>query len=274
MLGFDYGYSLAEPNMLIMWEAQFGDFVNGAQVIIDQFLASSESKWGRACGLVMMLPHGQEGAGPEHSSARLERFLQNCAEDNMQVAYCTTAAQHFHILRRQMHRKFRKPLILMTPKGHLRSKQASSDIQDFVSGRFREILVDPSPKKSRRVVITTGKIAHELNDRIAAEKLEDIAVVRIEQLYPLNEAMLKKTIKGFDPGVEFIWCQEEPQNMGAWSFIEPALRHLLGHEVKYAGREAAASPAPGSMALFQLEQEQLIAAALGIAARKLAKGAH
>ncbi|MBA3938379.1 MAG: 2-oxoglutarate dehydrogenase E1 component [Planctomycetes bacterium] len=274
VLGFDYGYSLAEPNMLIIWEAQFGDFVNGAQVIIDQFLCSSESKWGRACGLVMMLPHGQEGAGPEHSSARLERFLQNCAEDNMQVAYCTTAAQHYHILRRQMHRSFRKPLILMTPKGHLRSKQASSDIQDFVSGRFREILIDPAPKKAKRAVITTGKIAHELNDRIAADKIEDVAVVRIEQLYPLNEAMLKKTIKGFDPGVEFVWCQEEPQNMGAWTFIEPALRHLLGHEIKYAGREAAASPAPGSMALFQLEQEQLIAAALGITARKLAKGAH
>ena len=274
VLGFDYGYSISEPKMLIIWEAQFGDFVNGAQVIIDQFLTSSESKWGRVSGLVMMLPHGQEGMGPEHSSARLERFLQACAEDNMQVAYCSTAAQHFHILRRQMMLGFRKPLILMTPKSHLRSKVASSDFQDFVSGRFREVLVDPSTKKARRVVITCGKIAHELIERIATEKIDDIAVVRIEQLYPLNEALLKKILEGFDPGAEFIWCQEEPQNMGAWTFIAPALRHLLGKEVRYAGREAAASPAPGSSALFQLEQEQLIAAALGIEARKPTTGHH
>ena len=274
VLGFDYGYSLSEPNMLIMWEAQFGDFVNGAQVIIDQFLASSESKWGRVCGLVMMLPHGQEGMGPEHSSARLERFLQACAEDNFQVAYCTTAAQHFHILRRQMHRKFRKPLILMTPKGHLRSKAASSDFQDLVSERFREILVDPSPKPARRVVVTTGKIAHELNERISQDKLEDVAVVRVEQLYPLHEQLLTKVLKGFGERYELVWCQEEPQNMGAWSFIAPALRHLTGKEPLYAGREAAASPAPGSAALFQLEQEQLLSAALGIAARKLTKAHH
>jgi 2-oxoglutarate dehydrogenase E1 component len=274
VLGFDYGYSLSEPNMLIMWEAQFGDFVNGAQVIIDQFLASSESKWGRVCGLVMMLPHGQEGMGPEHSSARLERFLQACAEDNLQVAYCTTAAQHFHILRRQMHRKFRKPLILMTPKGHLRSKAASSDFQDLVSGRFREVLVDPSPKPTRRVVVTTGKIAHELNDRIIQEKLEDVSVVRIEQLYPLHEQLLTKIMKGFGEKYELVWCQEEPQNMGAWTFIAPALRHLTGKEPIYAGREAAASPAPGSAALFQLEQEQLLSTALGVAARKMVKAHH
>ena len=274
VLGFDYGYSLSEPTMLIMWEAQFGDFVNGAQVIIDQFLASSESKWGRVCGLTMMLPHGQEGMGPEHSSARLERFLQACAEDNLQVAYCTTAAQHFHILRRQMHRKFRKPLILMTPKGHLRSKAASSDIQDLISGRFREVLVDPSPKPARRVVVTTGKIAHELNDRIAQDKIEDVSIVRIEQLYPLHEQLLSKVLKGFGERYELVWCQEEPQNMGAWTFIAPALRHITGKEPIYTGREAAASPAPGSAALFQLEQEQLISSALGISARKLAKAHH
>jgi 2-oxoglutarate dehydrogenase E1 component len=271
VLGFDYGYSLSEPNMLIMWEAQFGDFVNGAQVIIDQFLTSSESKWGRVSGLVMMLPHGQEGMGPEHSSARLERFLQACAEGNLQVAHCTTAAQHFHILRRQMHRKFRKPLILMTPKGHLRSKQASSDLQDLVSGRFREILVDPSPKPPRRVVICSGKIAHELHDRIVQDQIEDIAVVRIEQLYPLHEEMLAKVFAGFGSASEFVWCQEEPENMGAWTFIAPYLRKLLSRSIPYTGREAAASPAPGSSALFQLEQEQLIAAALGIAARKPTK---
>ncbi|MBA3697849.1 MAG: 2-oxoglutarate dehydrogenase E1 component [Planctomycetes bacterium] len=274
VLGFDYGYSISEPKMLIIWEAQFGDFVNGAQVIIDQFLSSSESKWGRVSGLVMMLPHGQEGMGPEHSSARLERFLQACAEDNMQVAYCSTAAQHFHILRRQMMRGFRKPLILMTPKSHLRSKIASSDFQDFVGGRFREVLIDPSPKKAKRVVIATGKVVHDLNERIAADKIEDVTVVRVEQLYPLHERMLKKALSGFDPGVEFVWCQEEPQNMGAWSYIAPALRHMLGKDIRYAGREAAASPAPGSSALFQLEQEQLISSALGIEARKLTKGHH
>ncbi len=275
VLGFDYGYSLAEPNMLITWEAQFGDFVNGAQVIIDQFLSSSESKWGRASGLVMMLPHGQEGAGPEHSSARLERFLQACAEDNMQVAYCTTAAQHFHILRRQMHRKMRKPLILMTPKSHLRSKQAASDFVEFSEGRFHEILPDPNADKVdastvKRVVLTSGKVAHELLERRNEEKLNHIAVIRIEQLYPLHEEELVRILSAY-PKAEFVWCQEEPQNMGAWFFIEPHLRRLLRQEITYAGREAAASPAPGSMSLFTIEQEALISAALGTLARKPAK---
>jgi 2-oxoglutarate dehydrogenase E1 component len=187
VLGFDYGYTMAEPNMLIMWEAQFGDFANGAQVIIDQFIASAESKWQISSGLVMLLPHGQEGAGPEHSSARLERFLQLCAEDNIQVAYCTTAAQHFHILRRQMKRKVRKPLILMTPKSHLRSKAASSDFNEFVSGRFHEILPDAQvadAKKITRVVLTSGKIAHELIERRNDEGQDHVAIIRIEQLYP------------------------------------------------------------------------------------------
>ena len=277
VLGFDYGYSLAEPNMLIIWEAQFGDFVNGAQVIIDQFLSSSESKWGRFSGLVMMLPHGQEGAGPEHSSARLERFLQASAEDNLQVAYCTTAAQHFHILRRQMLRKVRKPLILMTPKSHLRSKQAASDFSEFVTGRFHELLADPNAgqadhhKQVKRVVFATGKIAHELLSRRDEEKMAHIAIIRIEQLYPLHEAMLTQLLKPYGKQVDIVWCQEEPQNMGAWTFIEPYLRRLTGKEVTYAGREAAASPAPGSMSLFSIEQESLIAAALGLVARKVAK---
>ena len=273
VLGFDYGYSLAEPNMLIIWEAQFGDFANGAQVIFDQFLASSESKWGRASGITVMLPHGQEGAGPEHSSARLERWLQLCAEDNMQVAYCTTAAQHFHILRRQMLRKVRKPLILMTPKSHLRSKQAASDFNEFVTGRFQEILPDPSAdaKQVKRVVLCTGKIGHELIDRRNEEKMGHIAVLRIEQLYPLHEELLAQLLKPFGKGAEFVWCQEEPQNMGSWSFIEPYLRRLTGKDIAYAGREAAASPAPGSLALFNIEQEALIASALGITARKLSK---
>ena len=277
VLGFDYGYSLVEPNMLIIWEAQFGDFANGAQVIFDQFLASSESKWGRASGITVMLPHGQEGAGPEHSSARLERWLQLCAEDNMQVAYCTTAAQHFHILRRQVLRKVRKPLILMTPKSHLRSKQASSDFNEFVEGRFQEILPDPNAgqpdhhKQVKRVVLCSGKIGHELIDRRNEEKMAHIAVIRIEQIYPLHEELLKQLLKPYGKGVEVVWCQEEPQNNGAWTFIEPALRHLTGKDVPYHGRETAASPAPGSMALFSIEQESLIASALGIAARKISK---
>ena len=274
VMGFDYGYSLSEPNMLIIWEAQFGDFVNGAQVIIDQFLASSESKWGRFSGLVLMLPHGQEGAGPEHSSARLERFLQACAEDNMQVAYCTTAAQHFHILRRQQLRKVRKPLILMTPKSHLRSKQAASDFSEFVNGRFHEVLPDPAAssadhaKQVKRVVLCTGKIAHELLDRRNEEHLAHIAVIRIEQLYPLHEELLTGILNTYGKGVDIVWCQEEPQNMGTWSFIEPYLRRLTGKNIAYAGREAAASPAPGSLSLFGIEQETLIAAALGMVARK------
>ena len=273
VLGFDYGYSLSEPKMLILWEAQFGDFVNGAQVIIDQFLTSSESKWGRVSGLVMMLPHGQEGMGPEHSSARLERFLQACAEDNMQVAYCSTAAQHFHILRRQMLRKFRKPLVLMTPKSHLRSKQASSDFSEFTSGSFQEMLPDKeaTPSKVTRLVLCTGKIAHDLFDRRSEEHIDNVAIIRIEQLYPLHEDLLMKVIKPYAKA-EIIWCQEEPQNMGAWGFIEPYLRRLTGKEITFAGREGAASPAPGSSILFQMEQETLIAAALGITARKPKKG--
>ncbi len=277
VLGFDYGYSLAEPNMLIMWEAQFGDFVNGAQVIIDQFIAASESKWGRASGLVLMLPHGQEGQGPEHSSARPERFLQLCAEDNIQVAYCSTAAQHFHILRRQLKRDVRKPLILMTPKGHLRSKAAASVLADFVSGRFHEILVDPSPKgaKTTRVVLCTGKIAHELLDRRSEDGLDHVAIIRIEQLYPLHEALLAESLAPYlAAGAELVWCQEEPQNAGAWTFIEPALRHLAQREIAFAGREPAASPAPGSMKLHLLEQERLIAAALGTKERKTIKLGH
>ncbi|MCK6490762.1 MAG: 2-oxoglutarate dehydrogenase E1 component [Planctomycetes bacterium] len=272
VLGFDYGYTLAEPNMLIIWEAQFGDFVNGAQVIIDQFIAAAESKWGMGSGLVLMLPHGQEGAGPEHSSARPERFLQLCAEDNIQVAHCTTAAQHFHILRRQVRSKVRKPLILMTPKSHLRSKQASSDLAEFTSGHFQEIIPDRSvdPAKVKRVVLCTGKVFHDLSDRRAEEKLGNVALVRIEQLYPLHEQLLAEVMKPY-AGAELVWCQEEPQNQGAWTFIEPALRHLLKREIPYAGRESASSPAPGSMLLFQIEQEQLIAKALGIEARKPSK---
>jgi 2-oxoglutarate dehydrogenase E1 component len=273
VLGFDYGYTLAEPNMLIIWEAQFGDFVNGAQVIIDQFLAASESKWGLGSGLVLMLPHGQEGAGPEHSSARPERFLQLCAEDNIQVAHCTSAAQHFHILRRQVRRQIRKPLILMTPKSHLRSKQASSDFSEFVNGRFHEVLADPTADAAKvtRVVLCSGKVAHDLTDRRNEEKLDHVAIVRLEQLYPLHEDLLKQVVARYAKASELVWCQEEPANQGAWFFIEPHLRRLFKRDIPYTGREAAASPAPGSNLLFQIEQEHLVAEALGIQARKITK---
>jgi 2-oxoglutarate dehydrogenase E1 component len=277
VLGFDYGYSISEPNMLIMWEAQFGDFVNGAQVVIDQFITSAESKWGRDAGIVMLLPHGYEGMGAEHSSARLERFLQSCAENNIQVAYCSTAAQHFHILRRQMKRNFRKPLVLMTPKGHLRSKQASSDWSDFVNGSFHEFLGDGEvkPADTRRVVFCTGKISHELMDRRRDEKLNDVAIIRVEQLYPFNdEAFMQVVTPYLASAKEIVWCQEEPQNMGAWFFMEPRLRKLLKQDIAYAGREAAAAPAPGSHAIYAREQEDLIAGGLGIPARKSLKAAH
>lgn len=277
VMGFDYGYAIAEPNMLIMWEAQFGDFVNGAQTIIDQFLTSAESKWGRDCGLVMLLPHGYEGMGAEHSSARLERFLQLSAEDNIQVAYCSTAAQHFHILRRQMKRSFRKPLILMTPKGHLRSKQASSAWEDFTTGGFHEILADPEVEaaKAKRLVLCTGKIAHELMDRRRDEKLDHVAIVRIEQLFPFHEEQFMAVLKPYlAHAKDIVWCQEEPQNMGAWSFIEPRLRRLLKTDIPYIGREAAAAAAPGSHAIYAREQEDTVAGGLGIPARKSLKAAH
>jgi 2-oxoglutarate dehydrogenase E1 component len=275
VLGFDYGYSLSEPNMLIVWEAQFGDFVNGAQVIIDQFLTSAESKWGRLSGLVMMLPHGQEGQGPEHSSARLERFLQQCGDGNIQVANCTTSAQHFHILRRQLHRKVRKPLVLMTPKGHLRSKAASSDFDEFVKGRFHEVIGDPAVpgSKAKRVVVTTGKVHHELAERRTEEGRDDIALLRIEQLYPLHETLLAETLAPYAKA-DLVWCQDEPQNMGAWSYIAPHLERIAGRKPLYAGREAAASPAPGSALLFAVEQESLISSALGVTAKKVTKAKH
>ncbi|MHC5068046.1 MAG: 2-oxoglutarate dehydrogenase E1 component, partial [Planctomycetota bacterium] len=270
VLGFDYGYSLAEPNMLIIWEAQFGDFVNGAQVIIDQFITSSEAKWGRVSGLVMMLPHGQEGAGPEHSSARLERFLESCAEDNIQVAYCTTAAQHFHILRRQMHRDFRKPLILMTPKGHLRSTEASSSLDELIDGRFLEVIGDAkfttkrAANKVKRVVLCTGKVAHELIATRDSSAKDDTAIVRIEQLYPWPEEQLQAIIDQFSKLEEVVWCQEEPQNFGAWRFVERRLRRLLGRDLRYAGRKACSVAAPGSKRQFTVEQQALLHDAIGI----------
>jgi len=261
VLGFDYGYSLNYPDLLCMWEAQFGDFANGAQVIIDQFIASAESKWQRPSGLTLLLPHGYEGQGPEHSSARLERFLQLCAEDNIQVCNLTTPAQYFHVLRRQMKRAFKKPLVLMTPKSMLRLEAAASKVEDFTSDRFHEILPGPlgdSPEKVKRVIFSSGKVYYDLLKFRDEQKLGNAALIRIEQLYPLDEAQIKKCIAPFTNAKTFVWCQEESQNMGAWSFIGWQLRRLLGTYIWYAGRAASASPAVGSLGLHKREQKLII----------------
>jgi 2-oxoglutarate dehydrogenase E1 component len=268
VLGFDYGYSLNYPDLLCVWEAQFGDFVNGAQTIIDQFIVSAESKWQRPSGIVLLLPHGYEGQGPEHSSARLERFLQLCAEDNIQVCNLTTAAQYFHLLRRQMKRNFIKPLVIMTPKSLLRAKFASSPAEEFINGRFEEILgssgtVGPAGKM-KRIILCSGKVYYDLVDYRTKRKIDNAAIIRIEQLYPLAEKKLREMIKPFPKGAKIIWCQEEPQNMGAWSFIEPRLRTMFCREIGYAGRNASASPAVGALARHKREQAALVADAFSI----------
>jgi 2-oxoglutarate dehydrogenase E1 component len=261
VLGFDYGYSLDYPNMLCLWEAQFGDFSNGAQTIIDQFIASAESKWQRPSGITLLLPHGYEGQGPEHSSGRLERFLQLCAEENMQVCNLTTAAQYFHVLRRQMKRDFIKPLIIMTPKSLLRAEFASSRAEEFTKGRFEEILgsAEAGPaSKTKRVILCSGKVYYDLINYRAEKKIDNAAIIRVEQLYPLHEKKLKTMVGSFPKTAQLVWCQEEPQNMGAWTFIEPRLRKLFERGIAYAGRDASASPAVGSLALHKREQAALV----------------
>ena len=273
VLGFEYGYSIADPRTLVLWEAQFGDFANGAQVIIDQFIASGEAKWLRASGLVMLLPHGYEGQGPEHSSARLERYLQLCAEDNMQVANCTTPANYFHILRRQMHRDFRKPLVIVTPKSLLRHKMAVSNLADFSGdSHFMRILSDPSAPADtevKRLVLCSGKVVYDLID--ARDKAGDrnTAIVRVEQLYPFPSEPLVARIKRMTNLEEVVWAQEEPKNNGGWSFVEPLIEQCLAEagvrpsRPVYAGRAASASPATGLAKRHAAEQMALIAEALG-----------
>jgi 2-oxoglutarate dehydrogenase E1 component len=273
VLGFEYGYSLADPKTLVCWEAQFGDFANGAQTIIDQFIASGEAKWLRASGLVMLLPHGFEGQGPEHSSARLERYLQLCAEDNMQVANCTTPANYFHILRRQLLRPFRKPLVMMTPKSLLRHKLAVSKLEDFVGdSHFKRILSDlnpPSQGETRRLVLCSGKLGYELMEARDAAGTPGVEIVRIEQLYPFPSEPLIKRLEAMPNLEEVIWAQEEPQNNGAWFFVEDLLECCLdeagfkGKRARYAGRPPAASPATGLAKRHASEQAALIADALG-----------
>jgi 2-oxoglutarate dehydrogenase E1 component len=267
VLGFDYGYSLDYPKMLCLWEAQFGDFSNGAQTIIDQFIVSAESKWQRPSGIVLLLPHGYEGQGPEHSSARLERFLQACAEDNIQVCNLTTAAQYFHVLRRQMKRDFIKPLIIMTPKSLLRAKFASSPADEFTQGRFEEILGSPevgASTKVKRIILCSGKVYYDLLNYRTQRRIEDAAIIRIEQLYPLAEKKLREMLKPFPKSAKYVWCQEESENMGAWTFIEPRLRTIFCTEIAYAGREASASPAVGALARHKREQARLVADAFSV----------
>ena len=281
VLGFEYGYSLAEPNALVLWEAQFGDFANGAQVIIDQFISSGERKWLRMSGLVLLLPHGYEGQGPEHSSARLERYLQLCAEDNWQIANCTTPANYFHILRRQLHRQFRKPLVLMTPKSLLRHKRVVSTLAQLGPGSsFHRLLWDDAqflpgqiiklaPDDAiRRVVICSGKVYYDLYDEREKQGLNDIYLLRIEQLYPFPARALIHELSRFKDA-EMVWCQEEPKNMGAWSFIEPNLEWVLDHigarhrRVRYAGRPSSAATATGMMSKHVHELKALLEEALG-----------
>jgi 2-oxoglutarate dehydrogenase E1 component len=281
ILGFEYGYSLAEPNALTLWEAQFGDFANGAQVIFDQFLSSGERKWLRMSGLVCLLPHGYEGQGPEHSSARLERFLQLSAEDNWQVANCTTPANYFHILRRQLHRKFRKPLILMTPKSLLRHKRVVSRLEDFMpeSGFHRLLWDDAETGGStlklkpdndiKRVVLCSGKVYYDLLDARDAAGRDDVYLMRVEQLYPFPARALIHELGRFK-FAEIVWCQEEPKNMGAWAFMDANIEWVLNHlgyihrRPRYAGRQASASTATGLLSQHIKEQTALVADALGL----------
>jgi 2-oxoglutarate dehydrogenase E1 component len=267
VLGFEYGFSSADPRNLVIWEAQFGDFANGAQVIIDQFISSAESKWQRMSGLVMLLPHGYEGQGPEHSSARLERYLQLCAENNLQVCNLTTPAQYFHALRRQMHRTFRKPLIIMSPKSLLRHKLCVSSPRDLTEGTFQPVLseIDPiEPAPTRRVLFCSGKVYYDLLAARRDRDIHDIAIIRVEQLYPFPEKEIVAALAPYAGAREVLWVQEEPWNMGAWHEMYRRLRRAIGDSraLGYAGRDAAASPAVGSYKIHSAEAAELINNAL------------
>jgi len=282
VLGFEHGYTLSEPTTLVVWEAQFGDFANGAQVIIDQFITTGERKWSKASGLVMLLPHGYEGQGPEHSSARLERFLQLCAKENIQVMNCTTPANYFHALRRQIHRDFRKPLIIMTPKSLLRNKRCISNIEDFTKkNTFHRVLQDHAElkgygliklkkdKQIKKVVLCSGKIYFDLLEAREKIKNDKVFFIRVEQLYPFPVKTLAKELKRFKKNAKFYWCQEEPQNMGAWNtsrdYIEWTLNHIKAEnrDINYIGREPAASPATGYLKKHLAQQKEIIEKVLG-----------
>ncbi|MBS9450280.1 2-oxoglutarate dehydrogenase E1 component [Xylella fastidiosa subsp. multiplex] len=266
VMGFEYGYSTTDPNTLCIWEAQFGDFANGAQVVIDQFIAAGEVKWGRISGLSLFLPHGYEGQGPEHSSARLERFLQLCALENMLVCVPTTPAQAFHMIRRQMRMSTRKPLVVMTPKSLLRHKLAVSTLDELANGKFQHIIPDDAadPKHVKRIVMCAGKVYYDILENQQKRSQNDVAIIRIEQLYPFPRALLASELKRFNKATDVVWCQEEPQNQGAWYQIKHHLQAVLAHgqRLHYAGRSSSPSPAVGHMAEHMAEQESLVADAL------------
>ena len=267
VLGFEFGYTVADPETLVLWEAQFGDFCNGAQIMIDQFISTGEEKWGQPNGLVMLLPHGQEGQGPEHSSARMERFLGLCARDNMQVVNCTTPAQYFHVLRRQMRggadgRGMRKPLIIFTPKSLLRHPRAVSTFDEITGGGFQEVLCETPSPDVKRLVFCTGKVYYDLLAERDKRGVKHVAIARLEQIYPFNDGRVKQILSGFDAQLELVWLQEEPKNMGPWRFINEDFA-ALGRAITYAGRAANASPAPGSKKRHDAEQQEIIERALG-----------
>jgi 2-oxoglutarate dehydrogenase E1 component len=263
-LGFEYGYSLLAPDALVLWEAQFGDFANGAQVIIDQFIASSESKWGRTSQLVMLLPHGYEGQGPEHSSARLERFLQLCAGCNMQVCNLTTPAQYFHVLRRQMKRDFVKPLVIMTPKSLLTHAECVSSIEEFGEGtHFQEVMDDETADRGAadrisRLIFCSGKVYYDLLEYRRKHEIGNAAIIRLEQIYPFHADRVAEIAARYPNATKWVWCQEEPLNMGAWTFVGPRLQKISELRVRYAGRDTASSPSSGSKAIHKKEQYRLL----------------
>src|SRR3989440_1894019 len=268
VLGFEYGFSTAEPNALVIWEAQFGDFANGAQVVMDQFISSGETKWGRVCGLTQLLPHGYEGQGPEHSSARLERYLQLCAEHNMQVCVPTTAAQIFHLVRRQMLRPFRKPLVVMTPKSLLRKKEASASIHELANGSLQTVIPELEPIEARDVkrhVACCGKIYYDLAAKRKELQKTDVAIIRVEQLYPFPHKQFDAEMKRYPNAAEVVWCQEEPQNQGAWYESAHYFRENMREDQKlyYAGRPPSASPAGGYVARHNERQKALVEQAFG-----------
>jgi 2-oxoglutarate dehydrogenase complex dehydrogenase (E1) component-like enzyme len=273
-MGFEFGFSLADPNTLVLWEGQFGDFVNGAQIILDQFLSSAETKWGQPSGLVLLLPHGYEGQGPEHSSARIERFLQLCAENNMQVANCTTPAQYFHILRRQMRgpdgKPIRKPLIVFTPKSMLRNQKVVSRLEDLTSGYFQVVIPDPAPAANiKRILLCSGKVYYDLAEGREKRAANHVAILRLEQLYPFPQNKLQELLAQYGSATEVYWVQEEPRNMGPWRFVQENLQPLLDPTKRvlgYAGRPESASPAAGTTKRHEQEQAQVVDDAFAAAA--------
>jgi len=273
VLGFEYGFSTADPRNLVVWEAQFGDFVNGAQPIIDQFIVAGESKWRKASGLIMLLPHGFEGQGPEHSNSYVERFLQMCAENNVQVCMPTLPAQYFHLLRRQMRRTFRKPLVCFTPKSLLRSELATSKLEDFTQKGFELVLDDPTQpprEKVRRVLFCTGKVYYTLHTARQKHDVDNVAIIRVEQLYPFPKKEVQAILSRYNNAHEVVWVQEEPRNRGAWTFMEPRLRAILSDVavLSYVGRDEAASPAIGSYHEHTKQEQRLVVAALDLPAEE------